>query len=524
MSASREKKNRQELAASGIPDVKDIRAAEEKAKQRRSNWLYGSIAVVFVLVAAALLIWNSNVIQRNSTAVSVDGEKYSAAEVDYFYHMTYNSLANSQYASYLSLDPSKPLKDQELNDTDKMMLNVTDEEIVTYHQYFLDSAKKGLTEMTAMLRKAEADNFTFTEEMQTEMDETLEAIDGYGKKNGMSTGAYLKALYGGNMTTGTFKKMLKNTILTSHYQENYSSQLTYTDDEISAYYEEHKDNFDVVDYDYIYFTGTAPATTDEDGNSVPATEEENAAAAEAAKAASDEALTRLRNGEDLETIAEDYEIGTFRSQENATNYGDTMSEWLFDESRSAGDSEVVESNGNCYLMLFHSRGRNDYETVNVRHILCKMDIADLDKEAEDYETKVEAAKDEQKAKADKVMQEWKDAGSTEDAFAELANKYSDDGGSNTKGGLYTQVSKGTMVPAFNDWIFADGRQVGDSDILFVESGNYSGYHVMYFSGYDVPYWTLQVKNTLSKEDYDQWYNESLKDMTATEHGGIKYVG
>ena len=75
MSASREKKIRQELAAQGIPDIKEIRAAEERKQQRRANILYGSIAAAFVLVAAALLIWNSNIIQRNSTAISVDGVK-----------------------------------------------------------------------------------------------------------------------------------------------------------------------------------------------------------------------------------------------------------------------------------------------------------------------------------------------------------------------------------------------------------------------------------------------------------------
>ena len=64
MSASREKKLRQELAASGTPDPKQVREAEERAKQHRSNMLYGGIAVLFVLVAALLLLWNSNVIQR----------------------------------------------------------------------------------------------------------------------------------------------------------------------------------------------------------------------------------------------------------------------------------------------------------------------------------------------------------------------------------------------------------------------------------------------------------------------------
>lgn len=524
MSASREKKNRQELSASGIPDVKDIRAAEDRKQQRRSNWLYGSIAVIFVLVAAALLVWNSNIIQRGTTAITVDGEKYTAAEVSYFYRSAYNSLANSQYASYIGLDPSKPLDQQTLNDTAKMMLGISSEEEMTYQQYFMDSTKKSLVELTVMLRKAEEDGYTFTEEMQADVDATLKSVDEAAKSNGMSSGAYLKALFGPNMTSGTFEKVLKDSVLVSHYMKSHQESLSYTDEQIESYYQGHKANFDVAAYDYIYFKGTAPSTTDEDGKSVPPTEEENKAAAEKAQAAAEEALARFQNGESLENIAKDYEIGSYFSQSDAANYGDTMSNWLFDDARKAGDTEILESNGNRYLMLFHSRGRNEYDTVNVRHILCKLDTTGLDPKAEDYETKLAALKDEQKAKADKILQEWKDAGATEEAFAELAEKYSDDGGSNTNGGLYTQVSKGRMVPEFNDWIFDESRKAGDSDILFVESSNYSGYHVMYFSGYDAPFWKLQVKGAMSQEDFTKWHDELIKDITATENSGMKYVG
>ena len=70
MSASREKKIRQDLAAKGITDPKAIREAEEKDQQHRSNMLYGGIAVVFVLVAAFLLLWNSNVLQRGGGAAA----------------------------------------------------------------------------------------------------------------------------------------------------------------------------------------------------------------------------------------------------------------------------------------------------------------------------------------------------------------------------------------------------------------------------------------------------------------------
>ena len=81
MSASREKKNRQDLASQGIQDPKAIREAEEKAQQRKANRLYGTIAVVFVLVAALLVVVNSGVLERSATAITVDGENYTAAQM-----------------------------------------------------------------------------------------------------------------------------------------------------------------------------------------------------------------------------------------------------------------------------------------------------------------------------------------------------------------------------------------------------------------------------------------------------------
>ena len=139
MSASREKKIRQDLAAKGITDPKAIREAEEKDQQHRSNMLYGGIAVVFVLVAAFLLLWNSNVLQRGATAVTVDGEKYSAAEVDYFYYNAYSSIRQNQYASYMGIDTSKPLSQQDLSSMAKLMLGV--DEDMTWDAYLKQNGK-----------------------------------------------------------------------------------------------------------------------------------------------------------------------------------------------------------------------------------------------------------------------------------------------------------------------------------------------------------------------------------------------
>ena len=132
MSASREKKNRQDLASQGIQDPKAIREAEEKAQQRKANRLYGTIAVVFVLVAALLVVVNSGVLERSATAITVDGENYTAAQMNYYYYGIKNSIINSGYSSFYGIDTSVAMDKQNMSDTAKMLLQVTDEGDITW--------------------------------------------------------------------------------------------------------------------------------------------------------------------------------------------------------------------------------------------------------------------------------------------------------------------------------------------------------------------------------------------------------
>ena len=238
---------------------------------------------------------------------------------------------------------------------------------------------------------------------------------------------------------------------------------------------------------------------------------------------------RMLNDEvvDLFKAAKDYEpIGTYSHPEAGTYSGDAATKWVFDESRQEGDTEIVENGTSIYLLVFHSRTRNDYNTVDVRHILFKVDTTGLDSKAEDYQAKLEELKAGKKQEAENALQAWKDGDATEESFAALANKLSEDPGSNTNGGLYKQVYKGRMVSEFNDWCFDDSRKAGDTGIVANDAagGSYIGYHVMYFVGTDDPYWMVQVRNAMTNKDYSQWSANLVKDITATENSGMKYVG
>ncbi len=205
MSASREKKIRQDLAAQGVTDPKKIREAEEKAKARKNNILYGVIAGVFVIVAAVLLVYNSGVLQRSATAVTINGEKYTAGQVEYFYANVKSSLVKSSYASFYGIDTSKSLDQQVVSDTMKTALGIEDEGDVTWEQYVRDTAVKQLAMYVLTAQEAEANGMGADEHTQEELDATMEELNAAAKQNGYSTKTYLKLIYGKNMTVDTFK-------------------------------------------------------------------------------------------------------------------------------------------------------------------------------------------------------------------------------------------------------------------------------------------------------------------------------
>mgnify|MGYP002736378727 FL=1 len=521
MSASREKKNRQELASQGIKDPKAIREAEEKAKQRKANRLYGTIAVVFVVVAALLLVVKSGVLYRDPDAVTIDGQNYTVAQVNYYYRGLANSIAK---AGYYGLDNSKPLTQQVMNDTAKMLLQVTDEGDVTWDQFLKEYAVKQLSLRAMVVKAAEANGMGADDAIKAEVQETISSLKESLKPEGYSLKSYLKLAYGQGMTPSLFEEMLTADEVASHYMQHYEESLTYTVDELEADYQEHPATFDVASYEYIYFKGSAPSTTDADGNTVQPTEEESAAAKNAAAAAAKAALERYQNGESLAEISEDLkDLGSYGSVDAGSNNGSAMSAWVFDSARTAGEGAVVEDDPNSYVVVFRSIGREEYNTVDVRHILFRVDSSSLDKDSETYDADLQALKDGAKAKAEDALAQWQANGGTEDAFAALANELSEDGGSNTKGGLYTKITKGQMVAEFNDWCFDPARKTGDTGIVYNE-GSYTGYHVMYFVGQDVPAWQVAVENHKASEDYNTWTESLLEQANAQELDGMKDVG
>ena len=237
--------------------------------------------------------------------------------------------------------------------------------------------------------------------------EEAEAIKANVKAQGYSLKSYLKLVYGQGMTPALFEEMVTMEEVASHYKQHYQADLTYTTEQLEQSYQENPSAYNVASYEYIYFKGSASSTTDADGNTVQPTEEESAAAKAAAAEAAAAALERYQNGETLLAISKDYEdLGTYSSVDAGSNTGSAMAQWVFDSARTANEGAVVTDDPNSYVVVFHSCGRQEYSSVDVRHILFRVDASSLDKDAETYDADLQALKDEAKAKAEDALAQW----------------------------------------------------------------------------------------------------------------------
>ncbi|MBD5169698.1 MAG: hypothetical protein HDT20_06250 [Oscillibacter sp.] len=498
MSASREKKKRQEFLASGAVDPKAARAAEQKAAERKSNIIYGTVAGLFVVVAIALFVYNSGIIQRNQTAVTIDGEKYTVAETAYYYNQVC-----SNYASFFGQEYLQTLKTQP---------HPTDEG-KTYDDYFKESAVDNMKYIHAATTAAKAANISLDSDDEATVKANVDNMKTTAASAGYSYGTYLKAVYGSTMTNSVFESCLRDQILASKYAAKYSEDnFVYSDDEILSYYEEHKETYDIIDGAYVAISGAPEEQTDDQGNVIEATDAEKAAALSAAEDKAEKILNAYKSSKDLESAASasDATVSTSISS-SATTYG----AWFFDEARKDGDADVIEDadNSYVYVVVFNSRQRDDSPaTYDVRHILVTSDNLGL--------PEGEEATDEQiKAKADEILASWD---GTVDGFAKLANEHSQDGGSNTNGGLYEGVGKNEMVAAFENWCYEDGRQAGDTGIV---QSSY-GYHIMYFVGYgSEQYWHYACDNALRSTAESDWQTSLIEGATAEiNESGMKNVG
>ena len=498
MSASKDKLLRKQQIEAGT-DKRTAAKAKELAQQRKSNITYIIVGVAVVLFVAFVLFYNSAFMVRHTTAVTIDDQEYTAAQMNYYYSTSYMNFYSS-YSSYVSyfFDPDESLADQSY-DGER-----------SWRDYFLDSAVESMTQVQMLNDQAEEAGFTLSDEQQAAYDEQIASLETAWEDLGYTNlQQYLNLNYGKGVDLDLVKQEMYRAAVASAFSESQYDSYEYSDTELDDYYAEHAGELDVIDYAYYSIPVPTEETEDEAEEPADEAEEPEAPAVDA------QVLADAVNGTDEETFAS--ELAAQAEGEEPTvqtlpgsSISSAYSEWLLDEARQPG---AIETDTMNYVVMFLGRDTNDYPAVSFRHILIQADDADGD--GAFSEDEIAAAADE----AQGLYDEWQDGDATEDSFAEMANEHSDDGGSNTTGGLYENVAKGMMVQPINDWLFEEGRKAGDTTVVSYDGDNYTGTHVLYFVGQDdMTYARAQADAALRSEAYNTWSEEQMADYeAATSH-------
>lgn len=452
-------------------------------------------AAVVALIAIVLVSYfTSPAFLRTKTAGTIGDDRISEAEFAYFYQTSFQDIYNSAYQTYgeytsYILDTNKSLNEQYYK------------EDYTWHQYITDTACASIEEVHALCKAASDAGYVLPDAQAALVDQAVESMEASAEKAGYSTSLYLRAVYGHGMNLKSYRSYVENIVLADAYSNSVLSSYTYTDEQIDAYYNANKQAFDTVDLRMISISGKS----NEDGT-VDLTE---------AKATAEEALATYKTEEELAQFGVDLDeedaikepdntLYTYVPETQLTPEG--MADWFFDEARQYGDMEIFHDENSYYVGFFIGRHDIDYSTVTMRHILVQP--AEKDEDGVYTEESVETALE----TINGYLEEWEASDKTEETFAEMANTYSSDEGSNTTGGLYEDIYKGQMTRVVNDWLFDEQRKDGDYTIV---QSSY-GFHLVLFCGETGNnYKTEKVSDAMMEADYQAWYDGIVADLTVS---------
>lgn len=499
---NKEQKEQTEQKVMTKYDRKVQKRKEEKEKEKKEEHISTAVGIVF-LVALVCLVASFPIrtyLATHETYVVINGEEVNKVEFDYVYNTSKNNYI-TQYGSYLSyfgLDTSKDLSTQMYSDT------------LTWQDYFEQNAVESLKQNKALMAEAKAAGFTYdtTDEYNT----FKETIKTSAAAAGVSDKEYVRSIYGSYATMGRIEEYVKNDMVMNAYYQKLQEDNAPSDDEIQSYYEENKATYDSVDYCLTTIEADLPTEPTEladpveetaadttgttDGTAATDTTQDTAyqpSDAEIAKAMED---AKVLADDAEQTVAKDGEAHE-NEKKSSVNY--MISDWLFDDARKAGDTTVITNdNSHCYYVVaFEKRYLDETPSADVRVI-----IPTEDKTGEE------------------ILEEWKNGAATEDSFAELCKKYTQDTSAVENGGLFEQVTKTGMTEELSNWIFDSSRQAGDTVAITASDTTY----VLYYIGQDQPEWKINIKNTLVSDTMSQHVQDITADVTVEDpKGKLNYL-
>ncbi len=439
-------------------DLKVQKRKEAEAKKKREA-LRSKIITALIIVAVLAFILSFPIrkyLALNGTYITVGEEKITQVEFDYNYAVAKAGYLET-YGSYLTMFG------MDTTTIDSQMYDGT----MTFEQYFEQLAVENIANTKALKNAAEAEGFVYDTAIDYEL--FIAGLSTDAATAGVSLDEYISSTFGSLATEERLEDIIKETLYTAAFYNHKAEQSIPSEDEILAYYEANKDDYDSVDYHMITVNAVLPtapeteSTSDAEGETTEyePTEEEIAAAMAEAKKEAEEAV---------KTVATEGDVYTNQPRSSINS---NVSSWLFEEGRKAGDTYIAEdTTNNAYIVVaFDKRYRDDVPSADMRVIM----TTTTDSQA--------------------ILDEWESGAKTEDSFIQLVSQY-DEAGSASYGGLYEGLSAAVLPEGMAEWARDSARKAGDTFAINVEGDtNY----VCYYVGANDPSWENNIRSILLSE-------------------------
>ena len=438
------------------------------------------------------------------------------AEYEYYYMRAYNQVRyQAQYYEYYyqtsmgydtSLAPDEQTQTTQDADGNEItwaekLHNDTIELIQLHKAYYNEALKRGLELDEA--DKAYIDQQI--EDLREEAEGAGSSSDGETKVK-YSLNAYLRKVYGGSINERFLRKQLKVQLLAQKYLTERTAEIAdgYEQADIDAAYKEDTSKYDFVTFRaYTFKTTELTAEENETDEQLKARQEK--ADAEVKKNANDffnavkNEATFTAKAKELNKDTENYDVDkdtlySMPKDSVSQNFSEDAAKWLFESSTKVGTTKLFsdEENGK-YIVVLAVKAPHQEQTVTARHILFSTQDQNTGSDLSDEEIA------EKKNQAEDILKQFNEGNKTEESFAALAVKYTEDSGSSANGGLYENIYPGQMVAEFNDWCFDESRQPGDVEIVKTDYG----YHIIYFIAKDgTNYYDSAIRSSKADEDIE----------------------
>lgn len=324
--------------------MEERRKQKEKDKKQEKMTKIIVAAVGIVLVAAIVVSIARPIVAKqtalNGTYIQIGEHKISKLEYDYYYNTVLNN--NAAMLSYYGLDVTADLSTYMLSDN------------MSFKDMYDSMAVGQIQEVKAMVDEAQKNGFSY--DAETEYETYMEDLKSFVEEQDFDINRYYKETYGSYATVSNIAPFEKEGMLASAYYQELLEQNKPSEEEVKAYYEEHKNDYDQVDYrSYIFTTGLDADASEDD---IAKAMEQNKADAEAMAKSRKEGtdfnelcLTYApeESKENYEDAEKDYSLseGRYRS-----GIATIMGDWLYDDARKLGDIEVLEdTDSNRYYVV-----------------------------------------------------------------------------------------------------------------------------------------------------------------------------